>query len=412
MPALVIAGLSVRLMAESAVRAGWRVLALDAFGDLDTQRVCQAWTAAGAGGPRLDPDRVLAGLRRYARDPRVRGWVACSGFEGQPELLAEGARILPLLGTAPHNVARVRDPHHFFETLDALGLAHPEVRFDAPPQPAGWLHKRFDGAGGWHIRAAQASDTTLPPLRWRYWQRDLGTISGHDTLGCLFVRHADQVHMLGAHRILSGRQERTDGPTLPYVYRGVIGPLPQPPARLQALQQALEALCEAYNLRGLGSLDVLAPHDPSQPLLILELNPRPSASMALYPGVSGQDTPMALHLNACLGGPAPRAAGGTPTMHAAGVLYAQADVQLDALQSEWLMRQPDVHDVPAPGSHFDAGHPLCTVSLSFPPRPSAEAESLPADVILQQLQDRCDTLQRALLLPPALLPKTDLATTP
>lgn len=406
MAALVIAGLSVRLMAESATRAGWRVLGLDCFGDLDTQRICQVWTAAGSGAPLLDPVRVLAGLHRYARDPRVRGWVACGGFEGHPDLLAEGARILPLLGSAPHNFSRVRDPHHFFATLDALGLAHPEVRFEAPAAPAGWLHKRFDAAGGWHIRPARSDDATLPPSRWRYWQRDLGG-SDHETLGCLFVRHADQVHLLGAHRILSGRQDSADGP-LPYVYHGVIGPLAQPPGRLQALQRALEALCEAYNLRGLGSLDLLAPRDPAQPLQILELNPRPSASMALYPGATGADTPMALHLNACLGGPAPRLSTLPPVMHAAGVLYAQTDVQLDALQSEWLMRQPDVHDVPQPGSRFGAGDPLCSVSMSFPPRPSAEAESLPADVILQQLQDRCDALQQSLLLPPALLPKTEL----
>lgn len=408
MAALVIAGLTVRLMAESAARAGWRVLGLDAFGDLDTQRVCQVWTPAGSGAPLLDPERVLAGLRRYARDPRVRGWVACSGFEGMPDVLAEGARILPLLGSAPHNFARVRDPHHFFATLDALGLAHPEVRFDAPEAPTGWLHKRFDAAGGWHIRAARADDAALPASRWRYWQRDLGA-GAHDTLGCLFVRHADQVHVLGAHRILSGRLER-DGGLLPYVYQGVIGPLPQPTARLAALQHALEALCDAYNLRGLCSLDVLAPHDPLLPLQILELNPRPSSSMALYPGSTGADTPMALHLNACLGGPSPRLAQTAPAVHAAGVLYAQTDVQLDALQSEWLMRQPDVHDVPQPGSCFGGGDPLCSVSMSFPPRPSGDSEPLPTDMILRQLQDRCDALQHALLLPPALLPRTDITT--
>lgn len=404
MAALVIAGLTVRLMAESAARAGWRVLGLDTFGDLDTQRVCQVWSLAGHGGPVLDADRVLDGLRRYARDPRVRGWVAGGGFEGMPELLAEGARILPLLGCAPQNVARLRDPRHFFATLDALGLAHPEVRFDAPPDPAGWLHKRFDAAGGWHIRAAHADDQRLPPSHWRYWQRDLGHTPEHDTLGCLFVYHADQVHVLGAHRILSTWQDRAEG-TFPYVYQGLIGPLPQPAARLEQLQRALQQLCEAYGLRGMASLDVLAPADPSRPLQILEINPRPPASIALYPGAGPMDTPMALHLNACLGGPPPppRLAATAHTLHACGVLYAQAEVQVDALQTDWLMRQPDVHDVPQPGSLFRAGDPLCSVSMRFPTRPSAEAAPLPPHLVEQQLQDRCNALQQALRLPSALL---------
>ena len=35
---LVVAGISARIMAESARQGGWRVVALDLFGDLDTRR--------------------------------------------------------------------------------------------------------------------------------------------------------------------------------------------------------------------------------------------------------------------------------------------------------------------------------------------------------------------------------------
>lgn len=403
MATLVIVGLSARLMAESAARAGWKVLAMDAFGDLDTQRASQVWTAASAGAPVLDPKRVLAGLRRYARDPRVRGWVAGGGFEGLPEVLSEGARILPLLGSAPENWCRVRNPQHFFATLDQLGLAHPAVSFEAPAEPAGWLHKRFDAAGGWHIRPARADDAALTPSPWRYWQRDMGRTPRWHNLGTLFVCHSGQAHLLGSHRILSERRDGPDGP-LPYVYQGLIGPLPQPAERQAHLQAAAQTLCEAYGLRGLCSLDTLASDDPEAPLQVLELNPRPSASMALYPGSSGADTPMALHLNACLGGPAPRLQPNSGQVHACGILYAQTEVQLDTAQTDWLLQQPDVHDVPQPGSRFGAGDPLCSVSMTWPPR-QTEAEPLPTDLVLQRLQTRCNAVQQALLLPSALLSK-------
>jgi predicted ATP-grasp superfamily ATP-dependent carboligase len=403
MGALVIVSLSARLMAESATRAGWQVLALDAFGDLDTQRVCQAWLAAGTGAPVLDGAKVLAGLRRFARDPRVRGWVAGGGFEGLPEVLNEGAEILPLLGNAPANLRRMRDPQHFFATLDHLGLAHPPVSLLPPAEPAGWLHKRFDAAGGWHIRAARASDAQLPPNPWRYWQQDLGNTPAWRTYGALFVCHGGQAHVLGIHQLLSTWQDGPDGP-LPYVYHGLIGPLPQPPQREAELQATAQALCEAYGLRGLASLDFLAQDDPSVPLQILELNPRPPASMALYPGSTAADTPMALHLNACLGGPAPRPVTET-AVRACALLYAQADVQLDEAQSHWLMHQPDVHDVPQPGSRFGPGDPLCNVSMTWPSRGRA-TETIPTDLVLQRLHSRCQALQQALLLPSALLEYT------
>ena len=66
MATLVIVGLTARLMAESAARAGWKVLAMDAFGDLDTQRVSQAWTAASKGAPPLWLSTNPAGKTRIA----------------------------------------------------------------------------------------------------------------------------------------------------------------------------------------------------------------------------------------------------------------------------------------------------------------------------------------------------------
>ena len=40
---LVVAGTSARAMAESARQGGWRVLAMDLFGDLDTRRASARW---------------------------------------------------------------------------------------------------------------------------------------------------------------------------------------------------------------------------------------------------------------------------------------------------------------------------------------------------------------------------------
>jgi hypothetical protein len=79
-------------------------------------------------------------------------------------------------------------------------------------------------------------------------------------------------------------------------------------------------------------------------------------------------------------------------------------VQLDTAQTDWLLHQPDVHDVPQPGSRFGAGDPLCSVSMTWPPR-QPEAEPLPTDLVLQRLQTRCNAVQQALLLPSALLSK-------
>ena len=136
-------------MAEAAVRDGYDVIALDVFGDVDTRRAARRWQSIGRDdGPLgIDPQRTLEALRAAAADPQVLGWVAGSGFEGQPELLGRGAQALPLIGTPAETVLRVRDPAGFFGMLDWLGLPHPEVQFDAPDPPSGWLRKEARGTG-------------------------------------------------------------------------------------------------------------------------------------------------------------------------------------------------------------------------------------------------------------------------
>ena len=155
MAVIVIAALSARLLAEAAVRDGFDVVALDVFGDVDTRRAAVRWlpiggaigAAGAAGGSPLDPDRLLAALQEVS--PRggdeVIGWIPGSGFEGRPELLAAGADLLPLIGTAATNVRRVRDPGPFFGALAAAGIDHPATRLSAPDDRQGWLSK--DAAG-------------------------------------------------------------------------------------------------------------------------------------------------------------------------------------------------------------------------------------------------------------------------
>ena len=60
----------------------------------DTRRAAGSFLRIGEPGSlRIDPARVLAALGDLAGRGDVAGWIAGSGFEGVPDLLAEGARV-------------------------------------------------------------------------------------------------------------------------------------------------------------------------------------------------------------------------------------------------------------------------------------------------------------------------------
>jgi predicted ATP-grasp superfamily ATP-dependent carboligase len=342
----VVAGLSARLMTEAAARDGYRVIALDAFGDADTRRAALRWQPIGQRGAlRLDAERTLAALTAAATEPGVIGWVAGSDFENEAELLENGAAVLPLLGTAPADVRRVRDPAGFFAELGALGLPHPPTQLEAPADPRGWLCKHARSAGGWHIRAAGPAQHAEPPRRPYFQREQAGT-----PMSALFIGNGRDARLLGCQELIV----RALGARL-HVYRGAIGPVALPADRQALLEAMLQALSRRFALRGLASLDFI---DDGKQLWVLEINPRPSASMGLHDGAL-----MRSHVEACLRGKLPEL---PPMRHDAlrgtEIVFARAPLELTPAHAAALAARGDCHDLPAAGSRFEAGDPVCSVT--------------------------------------------------
>ena len=375
MKRIAVASISARALAEAAAREGFGVVALDLFGDLDTQRAATRWQSIGAPQMlQLDGALLLDALAQIARDDEAQGWIAGSGFEGQPDLLDAAHSRLPLIGNGADTVRRVREPQAFFGVLDAHGVAHPPVRYDTPADARGWLRKDFAGCGGWQVqRAEQASDVELSPTQ--YLQR------WHDgaPMSATFIADGQRARMLGCNLQLS----REIGHA-PFAWRGVIGPLPMSDAVQVQVMEALQALVGAFGLRGLCSLDLLL-REPGPRVEVLEVNPRPPASLDLY-AVHGLPV-IDAHLRACDGGGLDT----LPTMPAlpprgSAVVFARRDMMLGPAAAQWLAAQSRVHDVPPRATGFLAHAPVCSVS--------AAGDDIAA--VQEQLQQRADALLGAL----------------
>ncbi|WP_088281235.1 ATP-grasp domain-containing protein [Ideonella sp. A 288] len=366
MAVLVVAAVSARVLAEQARDDGFEVVALDLFGDVDTRSSCAQWLPIGRPGSlHIDADATLAALDSLARAGGAIGWIAGSGFEGQPELLQRGDAVLPLIGTAPEAVRRVRDPRQFFGMLDAEGIGHPEVSWSAPADGQGWLIKDAAGCGGWHIRrAAAAGEASAPvaPDKGHYLQREMPGRS----MSATFIANGTDACVLGFNELIVQRMGDR-----PHVYGGVVGPVPLPDGVAHRIEQAVRRIASVFGLRGLGSLDFLLDGDD---FAVLEVNPRPPASMDLYGRQQGTPSPgpIAAHLRACLHDELPVAPSQGPRGIVKGtqIVFAPAALQLDAAAAHRLAHLPGCHDLPSAHARFDSHDPLCSVSASGP---SAEA---------------------------------------
>ena len=380
-PALALVATSARSLVECAVGSGYAAFALDVFADRDTCRLARACVAVGRGGATLDESELLAALAALRARGDVAGWVAGSGLEAQPALLAAAARVLPLIGNAPEVVRRVRTPVHFHQALERLGIAHPAFSAAPPVDPSGWLRKDAHACGGWHVRHAGAAAVhgVLGALGAGggdgiHFQR---YVAG-EPMSCLFLAAGEGAAVLGHSRQIVRPLGRR-----PFVFRGGVGPVPLEARGQASLAGAATALTRAFGLRGLNGIDYVL--DAAGTPWVLELNPRPTAAIQLF-GAAFEGGLMRAHVEACAGRLRPPVPSGVGGVRGYETVFARRAGRLDEAAVHWLERQGWCKDIPQPGTQHAWGDPLCTVV--------AEASS--ADAVMRQLDARRRALRAQL----------------
>jgi len=377
---LVVAGISVRALAESARQGGWEVIALDLYGDADTRRASVRWTRIGEpAGLRIDPARLRRALQQAARVPGVEGWVPASGFEDAPGLLEAGGPALPCLAIASDALRRVRDPRAFFATLDRHGVPHPPVAFDAPADPDGWLAKRAGGCGGLHVRPARQAlaDPAGRPADTYFQRWQAGT-----PMSALFLADGARWQVVALNRLLV----RPIWP-LDHVYAGALGPVPDPGVG-PAVDRALSVLVPEFRLCGLASLDFIGDGARAS---FLEVNPRPPATLQLHADAWPGGL-LRAHVDAVRGRLPAAAPSRGRGVRGHLTVFADRPGLVGAPSLHDPAVRPHVHDVPAPGTRFAVGEPICSVS----------AQAGDVDDALRLLQTRAARIRRALAPHPAV----------
>jgi uncharacterized protein len=352
---LALAALSARSLVQAAVRAGHGAVALDVFGDSDTQAAAQAWHAIGnSGTATIDAEVLLQTLHMLARDGHTSAWIYGSGLDGLADTVEAGEALLPLCGTRSRDLRRVRDPLRFFSVLDQHRIAHPKVLFSHCPEA--WLSKAAGGCGGGHISRAPQLQALAAGC---YAQQEvLG-----QSLSATYLANGHEVLVLGINEQLA--QANT---ARPFAFAGVIGPVDLPAAALQDVHTALQVLTLEFTLLGLGSLDFIWDGHQVQ---VLEVNPRPSASLPLYD--CGPTPLLRAHMLACANSSAALVApmtqagtqpGGAQRVHGHCTVQARQPLHIHQQHSAALVALRYVHDLPRVGTAIAAAQPLCSVSAT------------------------------------------------
>jgi predicted ATP-grasp superfamily ATP-dependent carboligase len=278
----VVVGASVRAFAASAARAGWVVHAADTYRDTDLREV-----AAESVRVADYPHGLLAAVARFPKAP-----VVCTGaLENHPDVVEALGRDRPLAGCGAATIRAVRDPARLEAVVRTAGFAFPHTVTTAAglPTDGSYLVKPRASAGGrgiaaWHGEAAATGDGSV------LWQRRVGG----RPWSAAWVACRGGVVLVGASRPLGGGDwcgcRR-------FSYCGSIDvPLPTlPEARRRSFEALGAALTSSFGLVGAFGCDMIV--TAAGTVHVLEVNPRPTASMELIERATGWSV-AAAHLGA------------------------------------------------------------------------------------------------------------------
>lgn len=329
---LLVAGFSTRHIAASARRAGYGVVAVDHFCDLDL-----SWTADACA--RFETLEELAAIASAAAlEHGVDGCLAGSGAETL-------ALPVPLFGTPPAVAARFLDKGMTQEFFESLGVRAPRRLFPGA-YPA--MAKPIHGSGGWR-NAVVSSEEELES-----WTSNA---SGQPYLLQEVVEGVPaSVSCLAdgqsAIAVATNRQLLRGGAGMNFGFAGSVTPCDHPLA--DEMAGIAEVIAGASGCVGSVGIDFVLP-DQGDPIAI-EVNPRFQGTLETVEAATGENL-VRRHLDACEGRlPAVRP---VPARFAARrIIFAARDL---VVGSDLSPLAPAVADIPPPGTVIPTGSAVVSV---------------------------------------------------
>jgi uncharacterized protein len=287
---ILLAGTSVRAAAESCRRAGLACLAIDKFADFDLRRACL-------------PDGVFA-VENWSELPAIAArlprcpWMFTGPLENRPSIVEAVSKNRPLWGSSVDSLICVRDPAQLACVLQSLKLPFPKTSargddfgtLQIPAMP--WISKSTGAAGGGHVQFISESTPVPNPYRIGEANRMIQAFIPGRSVSGLFCARKSHTQFYGMTQQWHKKDCLPAGsnlPLAPFAYLGSVGPVELSEVLAQQWKLIGHGIAEAFSLQGLFGVDaILHPGQNGTQIVVLEVNPRYTASVEVFERATNQ----------------------------------------------------------------------------------------------------------------------------
>ena len=329
-------------MAQSAIRAGFRPICFDYFGDVDLQHAVD-----GCGGSVTKIDGYDDATRRLLDDvPADVPLMYGGAVENHPEFVDAVARSRPVWGVTGDALRRCRNPWELQRVAERCGLFELACHRERPAKGQ-WIWKPFASGGSLDVGNPECGKPG-------YWQKFAEGWGSYSAFGVRSLEHG--LIYLGFSDIDNtgetvSRRGREHGTVIPPHYRnGVI-----------SLDPIAMAMADELDLCGAFGLDLIDDGITICRTVAIEINPRFTATSELHERISGISI-VGLHAAAFDNSIIPTRWDDVPLRTRKVVFFAP-----NRLRAELPRTTPDnapftqLADIPPRGTIIEPTHPICSV---------------------------------------------------
>ena len=395
---LLVIGMDVVSLATSAKKAGYKVYAVDYFGDQDLKRVCHETLSivkqtplvtCGQLNTNFNPEALLQLTRELLKKNAIDATLLSSGLDDSSDVLFELNDTIPILGNHPHVIERIRDKMEFFQELKRLGIPHPETAMAENFQEArkkardiGYpvLVKPSRGFAGVGIRKARGPKELKQAFRDASIIDEKVLIQEHISgapASVSLISSTNEAITLTLNEQLLGVSEV--GQEEPFGYCGNVVPLVATGAVMDKCKSVAEKITSHFGLIGSNGVDLVISKEDIP--YVVEVNPRFQATLECIEQVL-EINMVEAHVKACVQGNLPTIAKKTAVFCTRLILFApQRSVVPDLSVFE------EVRDIPLPRVIIEKGEPVCSIVVEGADRNSSLRKArIIAELIRKSLQ--------------------------
>ncbi len=355
---VLVIGFNSRPIVESAVKAGYRVVCVDRWGDMDLVKKCEE--VISFKDTPLSQDRetfYLDAVKKLVyKHQDICFSLIGSGFDDSHVFWREVNKHVPILGNRPDTIKKSRNWRYIFKLLSSLGINHPVsimannesgvLKAVDDLKPPVVLKPLPYGGGGVGKKLIKSVEEVPIGLKGKFIVQEF--INGVDA-SASFISNKETCWLISVNNQLIGTKWLYSPGR--FTYCGNIVPLTVNKSIRGKIKEMASFLVSEFKLVGSNGIDLILKN--GEPYF-LELNPRFQGSLECIEEAFNINI-VKLHINSCLNGKIDLKA--TPKRYSGrGILFSPRNLKIGDL---W--KYNFVEDIPFPGSMIKKKSPICSI---------------------------------------------------